>query len=68
MTTKLYALSDIGEFAVHFDELTGAHCTGALEGDFMGTPITRILKSDDPNMKEVLADIFSAEVYGELED
>ena len=68
MITKVYELSDIGEFAVHFDELTGAHCTGALEGDFLGLPMQRIAGSKDPNAKQILVDVVTTDVLEDLED
>ena len=65
MITKVYELSDIGEFAVHFDEVTGAHCTGALEGDFLGLPMQRIVGSKDPNAKQILVDVVTTDVCEE---
>lgn len=68
MITKIYALSDIGEFAIHFDAVTGAHCTGALEGDFLGVPMQRIVGSKDPNAKQILVDVVTTDVLEDLED
>lgn len=68
MITKVYELSDIGEFAVHFDELTGAHCTGALEGDFLEGPMQRIVESKDPHACQVMVDIVTTDVLEDLKD